>query len=213
MKYTIKDVSRISFGKLSDPGVIEKTRLAKNQLDIQYFNDRNFQFIVDHIGETFGLNHGTIAAKVIDNDHILSWLDLNGNGQMEQSELTVSFTMNASINTYSRQSRYGKYYLYSNAMEYGYPVIFGIIAHEVGHLVNRYLMTAVDTKIINGVPYLVETQKLNDRWDELCADYLAGIVLASARPRLDVEPMKRFLLPTQAGEMHPDGFWRAFAID
>lgn len=213
VKFTIKDTSRISFGKLSDRGVLEKTHLAKKQLEIQHFNSRNFQYIVDNIADMFGISPGTISVAVIEDDHVLSWMDLNGNGQMEDEEFTLQFTMNASINTYSRESNYGKYYLYSKAMEYGYPVIFGIAAHEVGHLVNRYLMTEFETKIIGGTPCMTEVKKLNDRWDELCADYLAGIVLASATPRLDAEPMRQLLFPLKAGETHPDGFWRVFAFD
>lgn len=103
--------------------------------------------------------------------------------------------------------------MYYQALQYGYPVVFGIVAHEVGHLLNRYVTVQLDTKFIGQTQFLVETQKLNDRWDELCADYLAGVIMAKAVPRLSHEPMKNFLSGTQADEAHPDGFWRVFAVE
>lgn len=208
-----KDRTRISFGRLSDPGILEKTPLANDHPDLKHFDHRNFQYIVDNIVDMFGLAQGTIRASVVENDHWVGWLDQNDNGLMEKEELHLQFTMNASINTYRRDSFYGKYYMYQQAMTYGYPVIFGIVAHEVAHMMNRYVMYQMDTKFIGKDQFLVETQKINDRWDELCADYLSGVVLAKASPRLRLEPMKNFLSGTEADEAHPDGFWRAFAVE
>lgn len=209
----ISDKISISFGKLSDPGVLKKTPLASDHPALRHFTTKNFQYIVDNIVDMFGLAQGTVRTEVIKKDHVLGWLDSNENGRMEKDELVLQFTMNAAINTYQRESYYGKYFMYTTAVEYGYPVIFGIAAHEVGHLMNRYAMAQTETRIIRGAPFLVETQKLDDRWDELCADYLSGIVLAKAVPRLDQEPLKRFLAGTQADAMHPDGFWRVFAVE
>lgn len=210
---TISDRTSISFGRLSDPGVLKKTPLASDHPALRHFTTKNFQYIVDNIVDMFGLAQGTVRTEVIKKDHVLGWLDSNENGRMEKDELVLQFTMNAAINTYQRESYYGKYFMYTTAAEYGYPVIFGIAAHEVGHLMNRYAMARTETRIIRGAPFLVETQKLDDRWDELCADYLSGIVMAKAVPRLDQEPLKRFLAGTQADEMHPDGFWRVFAVE
>ena len=208
-----KDRTRISFGRLSDPGVLAGTPLASENPALEHFTTRNFQYIVDNIVDMFGLSQGMIRTEVVQKDYVLGWLDRNGNGKAERDEILLQFTMNASINTYHRESLYGKYFMYTTAAQYGYPVIFGIAAHEVGHLINRYVTAVTETRIIRGMPYLVETQKLNDRWDELCADYLSGIVLAKAMPRLSQEPIKRFLAGTEADEMHPDGFWRVYAVE
>jgi len=213
MSKSRKDRTVISFGKLSDPGVMQKTPLANNAPALEYFTSEHFQYIVDNIVDMFGLAQGTVLAEVEENDHILGWMDFNGDKTMSDDEMVLQFTMNAAISVYRRKSYYGKYYMHAKAQEFGYPVVFGIIAHEVGHLVNRYALTSYETRIMNGVPYLTEVQKVNDRWDELCADYLAGIVLAKAYPRLPHEPMKNFLAGTMADEMHPDGFWRTFAVE
>lgn len=213
MTQIIKDSTRISFGKLSDPGVLQQTPLASDQAELQHFSTRNFQYIVDNIVDMFGLAQGTVRASVIEQDHRLGWLDRNENGVIEDDELLLQFTMNAAINTYRRDSYYGKHFMYHEALLYGYPVVFGIVAHEIGHLMNRYVMHKLDTKFIGKTQFLVETQKLNDHWDELCADYLAGIVLAKCVPRLSHEPMKRSLSGTQADAAHPDGFWRVFAVE
>lgn len=213
MPQIIRDSTRISFGKLSDSGVLQKTPLANDQLKLQHFTSQNFQYIVDNITDMFGLDQGSIRASVIEQDHRLGWLDRNNNGIMEEEELLLQFTMNAAINTYRRDSYYGKHFMYHQAQTFGYPVIFGIIAHEVGHLMNRYVLYQMDTKYIGKNQFLVETQKINDRWDELCADYLSGIILAKSSPRLSHEPIKSFLSGTQADEAHPDGFWRVFAVE
>ena len=208
-----KDYTKISFGKLSDPGVVKASPFSKDNPALNFFTSENFQYVVDNIADMFGISHGTIQASVMENDHMLSWLDLNGNRQIEEQELSMQFTMNAGISVYGRESVYGKYFMYCNAAEYGYPIIFGIVAHEVGHLVNRYTMSTVETRFYNGAPCLVEVQTLNDHWDELCADYLAGLVLAQASPRLSHEPMKNFLIGTVADEQHPDGIWRTYAVE
>ena len=208
-----KDKTNIFFGKLSDPGVLEKSPLAGSRPELQHFTSRNFQYIVDNIVDMFGLLQGTVQAQVVEQDHVRGWMDRNGNGRQEEDEIVLRFTMNAAINTYRRESYYGKYFMYTTAAQYGYPVIFGIAAHEVGHLMNRYALNTTQTQILRGVPCLVETRKVNDRWDELCADYLSGVVLAKAVPRLDQEPIKNFLAGTQADAMHPDGFWRVMAVE
>ena len=213
MSQITKDYTRISFGRLSDPGVLQKSPLASEQPELQHFTNRNFQYIADNIMDMFGLAQGTVRVSVIEKDHRLGWLDRNDNGVMEEEELLLQFTMNAAINTYRRDSYYGKHFMYQQARIYGYPVIFGIVAHEVGHLMNRYVLYQMDTKFIGKTQFLVETQKVNDRWDELCADYLSGIVLAKISPRLSHEPIKNFLSGTQADAAHPDGFWRVFAVE
>ena len=211
--YEINDRTNVSFGRLSDPGVLQHSPLASARPELQYFNSQNFQYIVDNIADMFGLAKGTIQVGVIEKDYMRSWLDFNQNDEVEEDEILFRFVMNAAINTYNRRSFYGKHYMYNAAMQHGYPVIFGIAAHEVGHLINRYVMYKLDTKFIGTSQYLVETEKLNDRWDELCADYLAGVVLAKAMPRLNHEPLKDFLSGTKGDEAHSDGFWRVFAVE
>ncbi len=207
------DRTNISFGKLSDPRVVRSSPLSREDPVFEYFTSANFQYVVDNVADMFGISHGTIKTAVVENDHILGWLDRNNNRLIEDDEISMNFIMNAGINTYTRNSKYGKYFMYQQAKEYGYPIIFGIVAHEVGHLVNCYTMNSVDNRIVEGVPCLVEVQKLNDRWDELCADYLSGVVLAQASPRLSHEPIKNFLSGTVADEAHPDGFWRVYAVE
>ena len=213
MAQIVKDSTRISFGRLSDDGVLQKSPLSGDRPELHHFTTGNFQYIADNIVDMFGLAQGTIRASVIEQDHRLGWMDKNGNGLVEEDELLLQFTMNAAIHTYRRDSYYGKHFMYQQAQIYGSPVVFGIVAHEVGHLINRHVLYQIDTKFIEKTEFLVETQKINDRWDELCADYLAGIVLAKASPRLSQEPMKNSLMGTQADAAHPDGFWRVLAVE
>ena len=213
MNIHCNDRTKISFGKLSDPGVVKNSPLATDEIRSRYFTTKNFQYIVDHIAEMFGLKHNSVQATVISKDVQYGWIDQNRNSRIDPEEIVIQFTMNAAINTYSRTSYYGKHFMYYNALQYGYPVIFGIVAHEIGHLINRYAMTTLETQIIGGESVLVQTSELDPRWDELCADYLAGIVLAKAMPRLSQEPLIQCLRNSQADSEHPDGFWRVYAIE
>ena len=213
MYMKFKDSTKISFGKLSTPGVVKNSPLSDENINIEHFNDQNFQYIVDNIADMFGLAHGSINASVVEKDYEAGWYDLNNNDKVDDGEISFNFTMNAGINTYDRESYYGKHFMYLYAAQYGYPITYGIVAHEVGHLVNRYTMNVVENQIVDGIPCLVEVQSLKDYWDELCADYLAGVVLAQASPRLSHEPMKNFLIGTQADSAHPDGFWRVYAVE
>ena len=97
-----KDKTNIFFGKLSDPGVLEKSPLAGSRPELQHFISRNFQYIVDNIVDMFGLLQGTVLAQVVEQDHVRGWMDRNGNGRQEEDEIVLRFTMNAAINTYRR---------------------------------------------------------------------------------------------------------------
>jgi len=213
MRISSRDRTKISFGKLSDPGVLGRSPLSTQELEAQYFTTQNFQYIVDHIADMFGLAHGSVQAGVIDQDYTLGWLDKNRDSKVDADEIRIQFTMNASINTYYRQSYYGKHFMYMAAAQYGYPIIFGIVAHEVGHLINRYTLQTLDTRIAGGRSMLVQTSEVQPKWDELCADYLAGIVLAKALPRLSQKPIKEFLRGTLPDADHPHGFWRVMAVE
>ena len=103
--------------------------------------------------------------------------------------------------------------MYAMASEYGAPVIFGIVAHEIGHMIARYALSSLESRVVNGATVLLQTTIPNARWEELCADYLSGIVLAKAMPRISQEPMKQFLSETEEDEEHPDGYWREFAVE
>lgn len=213
MRISSRDRTKITFGKLSDPGVLDRSPLSSEDLKTRYFTPQNFQYIVDHIGDMFGLAHGTVQAGVIEQDYALGWLDKNRDSKVDADEIQIRFTMNAAINVYHRQSYYGKHFMYAAAAQYGYPIIFGIVAHEIGHLINRYTLQSLDTRIVNGQSLLVQTAQVQPKWDELCADYLAGIVLAKASPRLSQKPITSYLRGTQADEEHPDGFWRVMAVE
>ena len=213
MRISSRDRTRISFGKLSDPGVLERSPLSTQELETEYFTTQNFQYIVDHIADMFGLAHGSVQAGVIEQDYTLGWLDKNRDSKVDDDEIQIQFTMNAAINTYYRQSYYGKHFMYMAAAQYGYPIIFGIVAHEVGHLINRYTLQTLDTRVAGGSSMLVQTSEAHPKWDELCADYLSGIVLAKALPRLSQKPIIEFLRGTQPDADHPHGFWRVMAVE
>ena len=213
MRMIGKDRTQFSFGKISDPGVLARTGLSGRLPRPEDFTTRNFQYTVDHVADLFGLAHGTIRVQVEEQDYRTGWLDQNQNGRVDAGELVMQFTMNASIQPYTRESVYGKHFMYQTALKYGTPVIFGIAAHEVGHLMNLIALAQLETRVVGGRTLLVQTAQVQARWDELCADYLAGIVLAKALPRLNQEPLKEFLRFTQEDEDHPDGFWRTFAVE
>jgi len=208
-----RDKTRISFGKLSDDGVLNQSPLANPRQDLSLFTTSNFQHMVNNIADMFGYGHGAIQVNVDTNDLQAFWKDKNGNNRVEEDEITLRLTMNASINTYRRVSTYGQHFMYQAAVQYGYPVTFGIAAHEVGHLVTHHALNELETRIVDGKPALIVTKFVQDYWDELCADYLAGIVLGKARPILSQEPLKRYLSGTVGGKEHPDGFWRTFAVE
>jgi len=62
------DHTRISFGKLSDDGVLKQSPLASAKPDYNQFTSANFQYIVDHIGDMFGYAHVLIRVSVNAND-------------------------------------------------------------------------------------------------------------------------------------------------
>lgn len=197
--------NNISFGKLSDRGVLDKSKIYQNYKDIKHFTNKNFQYIVDNIADMYGYKHGIITADVEEKDYVLA--------QNQKNDLLeFRFTMNAQINTYMRTSCYGKHFMHYAAQKYGYPAIFGIVAHEIGHLVTNNALNVMATKIINGQPALVVTKSVNCYWDELCSDYLAGITLSKASPKLSEEPLCEFLKNTEGGKEHPDGYWRVLAV-
>lgn len=211
----IKSVSRneFSFGKLSDKGVIANSPLSKANQEMADFSSANFQYIVDHIVDMYGYAHGTIKVGVEANDVKPVWQDLNRNGKIDKGELTLHFTMNAWMNSYDRTSVYGKHFMYQMAKQYGQAVIWGIAAHEVGHLVAHNALNILETRIVQGRPALVCTMTLHSYWDELCADYLAGVTMAKASPPIDCEPLKKSLEASPPGSEHPGGFWRCRAIE
>ena len=213
MKIHSSDHTIVSFGKLSDPGVLRQSPLADDEVRYKPFTSKNFQYIVNHIAEIFGLAHGSVQAAVVKKKVKVGWVDQNQNASIEPDEIVIQFAMNAAINTYTRTSYYEKHFMYYTADRYGYPAIFGIAAHEVGHLICRYAMSALETKFIGGDAVLVQTSALDPRWDELCSDYLSGIVLAKAVPRLNQNPLIECLRNSRADDDHPDGFWRVYAIE
>lgn len=213
MRIHSNDRTRVAFTRLSDPGVLGKSPLANDDVRYKHFTSSNFQYIVNHIAEMFGLKHNSVEATVVNKPVDMEWVDQNRNETMEPDEIVIHFAMNAAINTYTRTSYYEKHFMYYTADRYGYPAIFGIAAHEVGHLICRYAMSALETKFIGGDAVLVQTSALDPRWDELCSDYLSGIVLAKAVPRLSQNPLIECLRNSRADDDHPDGFWRVYAIE
>ena len=207
------DHTRISFGKLSDDGVLKQSPLAAARPDYNHFTSANFQYIVDNIADMFGYAHGLIRVSVNANDLQPIWVDKNGNDRPEEDEITFRFTMNANINTYLRTSTYGKHFMYQAAAQYGAPIVFGIAAHEIGHLITNNCLNIMTTQIVQGRPALVCTQTVHPYWGELCSDYLSGIVLAKCTPPLNHEPLKQYLSATEAGPNHPSGLWRTYAVE
>lgn len=207
------DRNTFSFGKLSDPTVLVRSPLFQRDPSFEQFNSANFQYIVNNIGDMFGYAHNTIHAQVDDNDVRPLWHDRNANNTIDDGELDFVFTMNASMHTYQRKSTYGKHFMHYAAQTYGSPIIFGIAAHEVGHLVNAQAVNVLESRLFNGRPALFITQMLHPYWDELCADYLSGIALAKARPAMDIAPQKQFLSESGESATHPDGYLRSMAVE
>lgn len=216
MRQSKMDSTRISFGRLSQQGVLNKSPLANPyKLNYDAFSTRNFQYIVDNVVDMFGYEQGTIKVFVEANDFQKYWIDYNNNGKIDsaEGEIVIAFTLNAQIEPYERISTYGKNFMFSTAMQYGYPIIFGIVAHEVGHLINNHALTTREIRTISGKTALFETATTEDYWDELCADYLAGITLALSNPPLEHSGFKAFLVNTLPDESHPSGFYRQLAIE
>ena len=92
-------------------------------------------------------------------------------------------------------------------------IVFGVAAHEIGHFINHYTLCSFERRPTNQGEAIIQTTKVNDRWDELCADYQAGIIMAMASPRLDHTTLMNMMVGTHADSAHPDGFWRVMAID
>ncbi|MDL2318717.1 hypothetical protein LJC74_06545 [Eubacteriales bacterium OttesenSCG-928-A19] len=207
-----KDKTIISFGRLSDPGVVSRSPLANPyKLRKDAFSSENFQYIADHILEMYGYSHGTVRALVEPNDwvpEVVTWKDNN----KTRKEIRMQFTMNARIYPLLRTSEYGQNFLFQHAMHYGFPIVFGIIAHEMGHLMVSHSLHAYQIQQKDRVAWLVQTQGTEDYWNELCADFLAGITLARAKPALDPTGLISFIARTEPDESHPHGFHRARAI-
>ena len=213
MRIKTHDRNFFSFGKLSDPTVLAKSPLYQRSPGLNDFNDANFQYIVNNIGDMFGYAHNTIRAQVNTNDVRPIWQDRNANAAIDEGELTFVFTMNAAMHTYERKSVYGKHFMHHAAQTYGSPIIFAIAAHEIGHLVSAQAVHVLETRLLNGRPALFITQMLHPYWAELCADYLSGIALGKARPPMDVTPQKQFLGGTTQSATHPDGYLRSMAVE
>ncbi|WP_298035537.1 hypothetical protein [uncultured Dysosmobacter sp.] len=207
------DKTNISFGNFSDPGTLSKSDIYSKELKKKYFNTASFQYIVDNIAEMFGYASGTVTASVVENDIQAVWSDMNSNGKVDEGEISLRFTMNAAMCMYARSSVYGRNFMYLSALKYGRDVVFGIAAHEIGHLIVSNSLDALSYQPVNGKPALVITARANCFWDELCADYLAGAVMAKTVPPLNRECLKRALVGTAGGSSHPDGFWRTYAIE
>lgn len=208
-----RDRNSFSFGRLSDPQVLEKSPLYGSEPALEHFTDGNFQYIVNHIADMFGYAHNCISARVDGNDVAARWEDKNGNQQVEEDELSFHFVMNAQMNIYERASIYGRNFMYLYAKQYGYPLIFGVAAHEVGHLVAHQATDVLESRLLGGRPALTVTGMLHPYWDELCADYLSGIVLSKANPPMDPNPQIEFLSAAKAGPEHPDGYLRRLAFE
>ena len=209
----IKDMTKISFGKLSDPGAVQASGLTERGVQLSDFTQESLSYVVKNIVEMYGLNSNTIGVTVVEDDVASVWADANGDGTMDPGEILLTFTMNAAINPYSRQSIYGKHFMYAMTKAYGYPIVFGVAAHEIGHFINHYTLCSFERRPTNQGEAIIQTTKVNDRWDELCADYQAGIIMAMASPRLDHTTLMNMMVGTHADSAHPDGFWRVMAID
>lgn len=212
MRLITRDRNSFSFGKLSDMGALIGLPLNHREPMPEHFTTRNFQYIVNNIADMFGYAPGTIQVRVEENDVEAHWLDRNKNDLVDEGEVCFSFVMNAQMNIYQRESIYGKHFMYLNAKKYGYPVIFAIAAHEVAHLVAHRATDVLESRLIKGIPALTVTSTMHLYWDELCADYLSGVVMGKANPPFDPAPQAEFLRQTKASSTHPDGQLRAQAF-
>lgn len=207
------DETTFSFGKLSDEGVFSKSPFSREKQQPWYYNSKNFQHLIDNIADIFGYSHGTITASVVKNDVESIWSDINKNGKVEKEEIRTVFRVNGEICVYNRISRYGKNFMYDLATRFGNDAVVGVIAHEVGHLVAQHALNRLETTIFNGTPTLKISVGIHPHWEELCADYLAGVVLAISNPPLRKTPYAESMRHTIGGTTHPDGFWRVYAIE
>lgn len=207
--YVKMESSAISFGKLSDPHVADTSPLSSDDIRLRDFTTTNIQNIVDQIAQMFGYKRGQIQAKVERKDRILVW-QKNGSGI---GSLQFTFIIEANIAPYQRITQYGKHFLYEVAQKHGKEIIFGIIGHEIGHVMAEFALNEIVTAPYRGKPAIIFKNSLHPYWDELMADFLAGVVMAKAIPPLDPAPLKNFLFDTVEGESHPAGFWRVKAIE
>ena len=208
-----KDDIRFSFGKITDNGVMSRSPFNNKEQLPWYYNDKNFQYLVDNIADIFGYSHGTITAYVETNDRAKVWVDRNKDGNIDEDEIHTVFKVNGAIAVYERVTIYGKNFMYYTAQQYGNDVIAGIVAHEIGHLVAQYTLNQLETRTYNGSPRLCIARGIQPYWEELIADYIAGIVLAVANPSLSKTPLVECMRYTLRDESHPEGYWRVFAIE
>ena len=207
--YVRKESSAVSFGKLSDPYTVENSPLSASKSRINVFNTANFQAIVDETAQMYGYGKGQIRACVEKKDRRV-FLSRDTSGSYS---LQLQFTMNANIAPYRRITQYGQHFMYEAAKDYGKEIIFGIVGHEIGHLVAEYSVNEIETSAANGRPAIMFKKTLHPYWDELMADFLAGVTMAKAIPKISSEPMKNFLRNTIEGPSHPAGIWRVKAIE
>lgn len=205
-----RDMTRISFGQLSQEGVVAASPLANPyRLGLDAFTSENFQYIADHILDMFGYAHGTVQITVGPND----WVQFAQQGGYNTNTQEVfQMQVQASILPAARLSLYGRHFMFQQAMRYGYPILFGIIAHEMGHMLVMHSLHKYEIMQHQGRPWLFETTCTEPYWNELCSDYFAGIVLAMANPPLEAGGLVSFLAGTLPDEAHPHGFYREYAV-
>lgn len=208
-----RDETKINFGRLSDEGVMSKSPFSRKEQLPWFYNDKNFQYLIDNIADIFGYSHGTITAYVEKKDRATVWIDSNNDGNIDKDEIHTVFKVNGAICVYERISVYGKHFMFDAASKYGNDVVVGIVAHEVGHMVAQYTLNQLETRTVNGSPQLCVAKGIQPYWEELIADYIAGIVLAISNPSLSQTPLVECMRHTVRGEFHPDGYWRVFAIE
>ncbi len=204
------DETKFNFGRLSDNGVFSKSPFSKENQMPWYYNSKNFQYLIDNIADMFGYSHGTIKASI---DRASIWNDINGDGKVDRDEIQIVFAENGMICVYERVSVYSKNFMYEIASKFGNECVVGVVAHEVGHLVAQYSLNQLETTIVNGKPALAISVGIHPLWEELCADYLAGIVMAISNPPLRKSSFVDCMRHTRGGTTHPDGFWRVYAIE
>ena len=134
--YVRKESSAVSFGKLSDPYTVENSPLSASKSRISVFNTANFQAIVDETAQMYGYGKGQIRACVEKKDRRV-FLSRDTSGSYS---LQLQFTMNANIAPYRRITQYGQHFMYEVAKDYGKEITFGIVGHEIGHLVENKIL-------------------------------------------------------------------------
>lgn len=179
---------QVSFGRISDQRVFESNDYQKwnDGVSIEEVTTSLIGVLTDEIGMMFGYDRYTVAKK---------WLYL----EWENGPVVKSF-FNAAMYYRSGHLVFNTRFFVYLANTCGVDVIVGILAHEIGH---RLVYLSLQRS----------GRQIDDMANELCADFIAGLILRlSGR---DLKPMQRLFtgLAADGGPHHPNGRDRIRAME